>query len=185
MAIPLMALLSHCICVSIFTFCKIPKYINAAIADNNNAMVEFPVNKKTVFTNPSERKFSAITDSVMSITGSSAIIKLGKAPGKILLLCTGASKKPVSEELIFFNCLPSNGPAIITAGMAMQMPYNNVLPISALNAFIKTTGPGCGGKKQCVVLKDAAMGMAIYNSGSPVFFASMKTRGTSITNPAL
>jgi len=33
--------------------------------------------------------------------------------------------------------------------------------------------------------KDAAMGMAIYNTDSPVLLAIEKTNGTSITNPAL
>ena len=85
----------------------------------------------------------------------------------------------------FLQNLPKNGPAIITAGMAMSNPYNNILPISALKAFTKTTGPGCGGKKQCVVLNDAAIGMAIYNNGKPVLRANVKTSGTKITKPAL
>jgi hypothetical protein len=57
--------------------------------------------------------------------------------------------------------------------------------MSALNEFTRKTGLGWGGKKQWVVDKDAAIGMATYNKGSLAFFAIEKTSGTSITKPAL
>ena len=55
----------------------------------------------------------------------------------------------------------------------------------ALNALTKTTGPGCGGKKQCVVDNEAAIGMTRYNKGNFVFLASVKTSGTNMMKPAL
>ena len=70
---------------------------------------------------------------------------------------------------------------MITAGMARRIPYINVLPMSAWNALTKTTGPGCCGKKQWVVESDAAIGMAMYNKGSFVLRARLKTKGTKMT----
>ena len=74
---------------------------------------------------------------------------------------------------------------MITTGIEMTRPYINVLPRSALNAPTKNIGPGCGGKKQCVVLKLAAIGMAIYNNGKPAVLAMEKTNGTRMIKPAL
>jgi len=41
-------------------------------------------------------------------------------------------------------------PAMLIAGMETMVPYNNVLPMSALNITAMVLGPGCGGKKPCV-----------------------------------
>jgi hypothetical protein len=46
-------------------------------------------------------------------------------------------------------------------------------------------GPGCGGKKQWVVLNPAAIGIAIYNKGSFAVRAIEKINGTKMINPAL
>ena len=56
---------------------------------------------------------------------------------------------------------------------------------SALNAPTRNIGPGCGGKKQWVVLKPAAIGIAIYNKGSLAVRAIEKINGTRMMNPAL
>ena len=157
--------------------------INTAI---NKAIVELPMNKKTVLINPSGRKLEAITESVINITGNNAIKKLGSAAGNFFSCCFSSAKKnPDMSGLICCNLRPRNGPATITAGIVISKPYNKTIPIFALKALTNTTGPGCGGRKQCVVDKDAAIGMARYNKGNFVFRASVNTSGTKITKPAL
>ena len=64
-------------------------------------------------------------------------------------------------------------------------PYNRTIPMLALKALTNTTGPGCGGKKQCVVDNEAAIGITRYNKGNFVFLASVKTNGTNMMKPAL
>jgi hypothetical protein len=59
------------------------------------------------------------------------------------------------------------------------------LPRSALNAPTKNIGPGCGGKKQCVVLKLAAIGIATYSNGNFAVRAMEKINGTRMIKPAL
>ena len=153
---------------------------------SNNAIVELPIKSKEVFNKPSGKKLDAITENVINITGSNAIIKLGRAGGNFFSIgFSSAKKNPDVSILIFCNCLPKNGPAMITAGMASINPYNKTNPVLALNALTKITGPGWGGKKQCVVDSDAAIGTARYSSGNFVFLANVKTNGTNITKPAL
>ena len=43
---------------------------------------------------------------------------------------------------MFLIVLVNNGPAIIIAGIAIIIPYNNVLPISALNILEIAVGAG-------------------------------------------
>jgi hypothetical protein len=74
---------------------------------------------------------------------------------------------------------------MITTGIEMMKPYIRVLPRSASKAPTRNVGPGCGGKKQCVVLKLAAIGMAIYNNGKPAVLAIEKTKGTRMIKPVL
>src|SRR5215203_822332 len=153
---------------------------------SNKAIVELPMNNNIVFSKPSAKKLEAITENVINITGSNAIKKLGRAGGNFFSTgFSSAKKNPDVSVCIFCNLLPKNGPAIITAGIVIISPYNNTRPMLALNALTKTTGPGCGGKKQCVVDSDAAMGITRYNKGSFVFRANVKTNGTSMMKPAL
>ena len=72
-----------------------------------------------------------------------------------------------------------------TTGIEITRPYINVFPRSALKAPTKNIGPGCGGKKQWVVLKPAAIGIAIYNKGSFAVRAIEKINGTRMIKPAL
>src|SRR5690606_29375518 len=76
-------------------------------------------------------------------------------------------------------------PAMITAGIAIRTPYIRVSPMSAPKALTRITGPGCGGRKQWVVLSEATVGMARYRIGSPVLRASEKISGTRMMKPAL
>ena len=119
-----------------------------------------PINKIIVFTKELPiKKLLAITANVINNTGSNAIKKLNPVFGDSFITSLIAGCSGISI-FIFLNNLPRNGPAIIDAGMAMINPNNNVLPISALKAFTSSNGPGCGGKKQCVVLREAAIGIA-------------------------
>src|SRR5436190_8027234 len=123
---------------------------------SNSAMVELPMNNKIVFNKPSAKKLEAKTEMVISITGSKAIKKLGRAEGNFLSIgFSSAKKNPDVSVFIFCNRLPKYGPATITAGIVIINPYNSTIPMLALNALTKTTGPGCGGKKQCVVDNEA------------------------------
>ena len=153
---------------------------------SNKAIVELPMNNRIVCGNPAGKKLEATTASVINITGISAIKKLGSAGGNFFSTGFSSAKKN-PEVSVCMNCnrLPKNGPAIITAGIAIINPYKSTSPMLALNALTKTTGPGCGGKKQCVVDSDAAIGITRYNKGNFVFRASVKTKGTNMMKPAL
>jgi hypothetical protein len=142
--------------------------------------------KMDLKTDVSGRKVLVKTAAAIKITGSKATKKLGNAGGKVAkFLWSKLPKIGLSSTWKFRKNLLKIGPANITAGIASRIPYINVLPMSAWKALTKTTGPGCGGKKQWVVESDAAIGMAMYNKGSLVLRARLKTKGTKMTNPAL
>ena len=59
---------------------------------------------------------------------------------------------------MFLIVLVNKGPATIIVGIAIIIPYNKVLPISALNILAIAVGAGCGGKKPWVTDKEASIG---------------------------
>ena len=59
---------------------------------------------------------------------------------------------------MFLIVLVNIGPAIIMAGIAIIIPYNSVLPISALNIVDIAVGAGWGGKNPWVTDKEASIG---------------------------
>ena len=130
------------------------------------------------------KKVFAITAKAISNTGNKARKKLSKTPGNFLSSVSTFTSAGISIFNLFKN-FPRKGPAIITTGIEITRPYINVLPRSALNAPTKNIGPGCGGKKQCVVLKLAAIGIATYSNGSFAVRAIEKIKGTSMIKPAL
>ena len=93
-------------------------------------------------------------------TGSSAVVTLTKKPGSWDSSIFFGRKVDSGLQWTFFNVLANNGPAKIIAGIATMIPYNNVLPISALSCVTNAAGDGWGGKKPCVTDKAASIGIA-------------------------
>src|SRR5690606_13909248 len=119
-------------------------------------------------------------------TGMSAMKKLAAFPGNFSGGIVLVPKKPApGVALIFFNVVENKGPAMMMVGILMMMPYNKVIPTSALNIAASPVGPGCGGKKPWVTERDAAIGMATQSKGLFAFLAMEKTNGTRIIKPAL
>ena len=112
--------------------------------------------------------------------------KLGAAGGNFFSSFAAPSVKKLLV-LVFMcrNLLPNKGPAMMMAGMAMSIPYNSTLPVSARKALTKTTGPGWGGKKQCAVDSEAVVGTAMYKNGNVVLMANVITNGSKIIKAAL
>src|SRR2546421_169935 len=67
---------------------------------------------------------------IRSKAGNKAEEKLLKVPGKLPVF-SGGLNSARGATVIFFNVFANNGPAIITTGMAIHIPYNKTFPISA------------------------------------------------------
>ena len=85
--------------------------------------------------------------------------------------------------MISFTVLYNNGPAKITVGTPIKIPYTNVNPMSALNNTEIAVGPGCGGKKPCVTDKAATIGIPTSNNGISADLAIVKIKGINKTKP--
>ncbi len=58
-----------------------------------------------------------------------------------------------------------------------------VEPMSAPNAPIASSGPGCGGTSPCTTDRPASSGRPILTSDTPVRRATMNTSGATSTKP--
>jgi hypothetical protein len=106
---------------------------------------------------------SQAADIPMSTTGTSATVILDKKPGissslKIFVL-------PIPAGIEGFTFFTNGSLGQVKAmkdptGIAIIKPYNNVKPMLAPNASTTAAGPGCGGRKLCVVDNPIDVGRA-------------------------
>ena len=68
---------------------------------------------------------------ISSKAGSNEDKKLFSVPGNSLITFSAGLNNANGFTVIFFTVFANNGPAMITAGMAIHMPYNKTFPISA------------------------------------------------------
>src|SRR5690606_17813691 len=156
--------------------------IIATSTEINKAIVGSCIKEKKVLVDDEERLLPMVPAAIR-ITGSKAMVKLFVAEGNCL-----SSSSEYTNGLLFGCILKINLgktiPATTAMGRLNKRPYNKIFPISALKMMDSVVGPGCGGKKPCVIESEAAIGIPIYNTGSLVALAITKTRGINTTNPA-